>query len=212
MDERGARDALERLAHHLLEPRRSKSLMVYAAIPSSFTSSRSPSSSERTPSRRRRRDRARGAARRRSRTPPPPVQRGGERHPVDVAARVVSGVFRSPCASNQSDAPGPRRAPSPPTVPSAIEWSPPSTSGTAPPSASGATSAADAPQVALISARKRALLVAGVASRGAPPRCCRDPRRRARAPRGARRAPRSGWPTGPCPRRGGRRRGRAPLR
>ena len=45
---------------------------------------------------------------------------------------LVSGVFRSPCASSQIAAPGPSTDAMPPTVPSATEWSPPSTSGIEP--------------------------------------------------------------------------------
>ena len=45
-------------------------------------------------------------------------------HAVDIAAREVSGVFRSPWASNQSTAPGPRTDASPPSVPRAIEYRP----------------------------------------------------------------------------------------
>ncbi len=51
----------------------------------------------------------------------------------------VAGVFRSPCASNQSTPPAPWVAASPPSVPSAIEWSPPRTIGTEPSLATAAT-------------------------------------------------------------------------
>ena len=42
---------------------------------------------------------------------------------------LVSGVLMSECASIQSTPPGPCADASPPSVPSATEWSPPSTSG-----------------------------------------------------------------------------------
>ena len=68
----------------------------------------------------------------------------------------VAGVFRSPCASSQRTAPGPRTEASPPSVPSAIEWSPPSTIGVRPSSTARATARAMRSQVSLIWARKRA--------------------------------------------------------
>ena len=56
----------------------------------------------------------------------------------------VSGVFRSPWASNQSTPPAPWVAARPPSVPSAIEWSPPRTIGTEPSLATAATTTGDA--------------------------------------------------------------------
>ena len=67
------------------------------------------------------------------------------------------GVLRSPCASIQMTPPGrPAAARRPASVPSAIEWSPPSTSGIAPLAAISSTIAARPAQASRISGRKRA--------------------------------------------------------
>ena len=81
----------------------------------------------------------------------------GERHPVDVPAgarlgRVDVRVGVDPEHSARSRA----RRPCPPSVPSATEWSPPSTSGSAPRLVASATRAAMSSHVSWISGRKRA--------------------------------------------------------
>ena len=62
--------------------------------------------------------------------------------PCTLPLGEVSGRFRSPCASIQSAAPGPCDVAIPPSVPIAIEWSPPSTSGSEPCAGASPTSAA----------------------------------------------------------------------
>ena len=69
----------------------------------------------------------------------------------------VCGRLRSPCASIQSTPPGPFARASPPSVPSATEWSPPRTSGNCPRPTHAATSAARRSHVALICGRNRRL-------------------------------------------------------
>lgn len=76
--------------------------------------------------------------------------------PWTLPVGLVSGRFRSPCASSQIAPPGPAARASPPSVPSATEWSPPSTSGRYPSDLALATSSAISAHVALISSRKRA--------------------------------------------------------
>ena len=126
--------------------------------PSRRTSSRSPSSRERTPMRKTCSGFTAGSGHaslpKASSASPSAAARG---IPWTFPLGEVSGVFRSPCASNQSTPPAPWVAASPPSVPSAIEWSPPRTIGTEPSLATAATRRAMRSQAFLISVRKRAL-------------------------------------------------------
>ena len=68
-------------------------------------------------------------------------------------------MFRSPCASTQTTPPGPCAAAIPTSEPSAIEWSPPSTSGVSPRSRACSTSFATRSHNARICGRKRARVI-----------------------------------------------------
>ena len=69
----------------------------------------------------------------------------------------LAGVLMSECASTQITPPGtPCARARPPSVPIAIEWSPPSTSGTSPAVTTAATSRASSSHVCLISFQYRA--------------------------------------------------------
>ena len=108
MNEGGAVGTRQRIADDRFEPAPVDLAHREDAQTEPRMSSRSPASSDRTPTS----DDAAGSsdgqgpgvAREAVRDPP---ERRRQRHAVDVAARVVSGVFRSPCASSQSAAPGP---------------------------------------------------------------------------------------------------------
>ena len=113
-------------------PIRSMSLIVYALIPSSRIRSRSRASTraeadERDALRLDRRERPRVA--RRSARPSRPIA-AASGIPCTLPLGEDSGVFRSLCASIQSTPPSSAGRASPPSVPIATEWSPPSTSGT----------------------------------------------------------------------------------
>ena len=71
--------------------------------------------------------------------------------PWTLPVGLVSGRFRSPCASTQSTPPGPLTRASPPSVPIATEWSPPRTSGSRPASSADSTLSATRAQAARIS-------------------------------------------------------------
>ena len=74
--------------------------------------------------------------------------------PCTLPDGLVSGVLRSPWASIQITPPGcPAAAARPASVPIAIEWSPPSTSGRAPSRTVSSTSAASSAQASRISGR-----------------------------------------------------------
>ena len=88
---------------------------------------------------------------------PPRPSAAASGMPWTLPLGVVCGVLRSPWASIQSTAPGPpAAAASPPSVPSAIEWSPPSTIGIRPSPSASPTRRATRSQVLRIAVRKRA--------------------------------------------------------
>ena len=197
-------------------PSRSRSLIVNTRASSSASRSRSPGSSERTPTSATRCGSTAG-----SRycvaleLRPAEPERRRERHPVDVAARRRLGPVQVAVRVEPEHAAGAARAGEAAeraerdrVVAAEHERQVALRRPLARPAS------AIRSQVALISAQVAHALVAD----GASPRRRRS--RRCPSPRSARpssrdalaRAPRSGSPTGPCRRRAGRRRGRAPRR
>ena len=171
--------------------------------------------------------RRRASGRRRARACParPPAaasRRAGTSRPASPSAAAstipctlplgeVSGVLRSPCASIQTTPPVPCTFAIPTSEPSATEWSPPSTSGSAPRSAAAATSSDSRSQRSRIWREVARVLVSHVGrlhDRRDDVADVVDAARRA-CPKAADGGPRSGSRTGPCRRRAAPRRGRA---
>ena len=84
---------------------------------------------------------------------PPAPSAAASGMPCTLPVGDVDGRFRSPCASIQSAAPGPCALAIPPSVPIAIEWSPPRTSGMCPRCVASLTFSAICSQTRMIGPR-----------------------------------------------------------
>ena len=84
------------------------------------------------------------------------IEQGPVLESMGLPLGVVLGVLRSPWASIQTTAPAPWTEAIPPSVPSAIEWSPPRTSGTSSLRDASATREATSSQAPRIASRYRA--------------------------------------------------------
>ena len=209
-------DALERLADDRPRRRAGRSRSSCGRREPSSATSSSLAGVERADADERdaRRIERRAAARRRSRTP----ARDG-RAPPRAACRGRCRSASSPACSGRrarrarARRPAPSRDAIPPSVPSAIEWSPPRTSGDAALARRLRDRAGDplAGRLDLVE-EAGALDPRRQPSPEAPWHVAAVGARRGRARRSARRAPRSGSPTAPCRRRGALRRGRARRR